>query len=217
MATGEGTARRPGGKRWQDVLGQGQQCLAEAVLAAVAAGRLDRDAYQRWLAVEYALCLISQRALVAIAEWHRPQPAVYSAVLAWAAEIGGHGDLAAIDIRTLDGVAAAPAPQVEAWRQFAESVSGSTRAGEILGAVVLHARLMQGAAGPAISVVRALSFATGVSGSHLLCRSLPGSRADCEARRSLLQAYSATALAVGAQRAAAWHQAALAAAFTSRP
>jgi hypothetical protein len=219
MTAGEearATSRPPRGGRWPDVLDQAQQQLAQAVLAAVAAGHLDRAAYQQWLAIEYALCQVGQRALLAIADWHRAQPVLRAAALEWAAEIGGHADLAATDIRALDGVAAALAPQVEAWRRFVDTASSSTRAGETLGAVVLHACLMRGAARPAIDGVRTLPFAAGVAGSHLLCRSLPGTRPGCEARESLLQAYSATALAVGAHRAAAWHRTALAAAFTTR-
>jgi hypothetical protein len=208
---------RAGGDRWQDVLGQAQRQLARAVLAAVAAGRLGRAAYQQWLAVEYALCRIDQGALSAIAHWHRPQSALHSAALAWAAALGEQADQAANDIRSLDGIASEPLPQLEAWSRFVDAASGSTRAGETLGAVALHACLMQGAAVEAVAVVRSLPFASGTAGGHLLCRSLPGTASAREARESLLQAYSATALAVGAQRAATWHQAALAGAFTTGP
>lgn len=210
------TSRPPRGGRWREVLDQAQQRLAKAVLAAIAAGRLDRGAYQQWLALEYTLCRIDQRALAAIADWHRPQPVLRSAALAWAAEIDEHANLAATAIRALDGIAAVPTPQVEAWRRFVDTASGSARAGETLGAVALHTCLMRGAARSAIAVVRTLPFAAGTAGSHLLCRSLSQAGPACDARESLLQAYSATALAVGAQRAAAWHRSALAAAFTTR-
>lgn len=210
------TSQPSRGGRWPDVLDQAQQRLAQTVLAAVAAGQMDRAAYQQWLAIEYALCQVDQRALLAIADWHRHQPALRSAALEWAAEAGEHAHQAATDIRALDGIAAAPAPQVEAWRRFVDTASTSTRAGETLGAVVLHACLMRGPARSAIAMVRTLSFATGPTGGHLLCRSFSRTGPACDARESLLQAYSATALAVGAHRAAAWHHAALAAAFTTR-
>lgn len=218
MTAGEAmaTPRPPRGGRWPDVLDQAQQHLAQTVFAAVAGGHLDRAAYQQWLAIEYALCQVDQHALLAIADWHRPQPALRLAAREWAAEIGEHAIQAATDIRALDGIAAAPAPQVEAWRRFVDAASTSTRAGETLGAVVLHACLMRGAARSAVALVRTLPFATGITGGHLLCRSLPRDGPAGDARESLLQAYSATALAVGAHRAAAWHRAALAAAFTTR-
>lgn len=215
MATGESmaTARPVRGGRWPEVLEQAQRHLARAVLAAIAGGQLDRRAYQRWLAIEYALCQVDQRALLAIADWHRAQPALHAAALAWAAEAGEHAGLAAADIRSLDGITAAPVPEIEAWRRFVDSACTSTRAGETLGAVVLHAALMRGAAAAAIAMARTLPFATGVAGAHLLCRSLPRDGPESNARAALLQAYSATALAVGAQRAAAWHRAALATAL----
>lgn len=205
------------GGRWADVLDQAQQHLARIVLAAVAAGRVNRASYQQWLSIEYALCQIDQHALLAIADWHRGQPALHAAALEWAAEAGEHASLAAIDIRALDGIAAAPLPQIDAWRRFVDTACTSTRAGETLGAVVLHAGLMRGAARAAIAVVATLPFATGPTGGHLSCRSLPRPGSACDARGSLLQAYSATALAVGAQRAAAWHRSALATAFTTQP
>lgn len=218
MATGEteATPRTVRGGCWPDVLDQAQRRLAQAMLDAIGCGRLDRATYQQWLAIEYALCQVDQRALLAIAEWHRAQPALHAAALAWAAEAGEHARLAAADIRALDGIAAAPVPQVEAWRRFVDSACNSPRAGETLGAVVLHAGLMRGAAGSAIAVVMALPFATDLTGSHLSCRSSSPVGPACDARELLLQAYSATALTVGAQRAAAWHRSALAAVFTTR-
>lgn len=219
MTAGEAVATpRPSrGGRWPDVLDEAQQNLAQTVFAAVAGGYLDRAAYQQWLAVEYALCQADQRALLAIADWHRPQPPLRLAALEWAAESGEYAHQAATDIRALDGIAAAPVPQVEAWLRFVDTASTSTRAGETLGAVVLHACLMRGAAArSAVALVRTLPFAAGITGGYLLRRSLPRDRPAGDARESLLQAYSATALAVGAHRAAAWHRAALAAAFTTR-
>jgi hypothetical protein len=52
-----------------------------------------------------------------------------------------------------------------------------------------------------------MPFAHG--GQYLACRLLGAPDADAQARSALLDAYSAAALAVGAQRAAGWYHAAL--------
>lgn len=205
---------QPATGRWREVLARAQQQLAATVHAAVAAGDLDRGSYQRWLALEHSLCLIGQGALAAIADWHRAEPALRSAALAWATELAWHAKSAAADIRTLDGVTAT-VPQVDSWRQFADSTCGSTRAGELLGVVLLHSRLMHGPASAAVTRAATLPFAT-ASGSHLVQRSQPPGGRCGDARDALLQAWPASALAAGALRAAIWHHAALATIFAPR-
>lgn len=200
-------ARPP--RRWQDVVLVAQQDFAGALAGAIADGRLNRQTYQHWLATESAVCRINALALDAVADWHISQPQLRAAVHAWATMMRDDALAAAADVRAIDGMAAAtPRPLVQ-WQAFLESASRSSRAGEALGAVVLHAGLMRGPMHEAITAVLELPFVPRRGGGYLLQRRQSDVAAVHDGRQALLDAYAAAALATGAQRAADWHCAAL--------
>lgn len=200
---------RPPG-RWQDVVLVAQQGLADVIASASADGRLNRQTYQHWLATESALCRINALALDAIADWHVSLPQLRAAAHAWATATRDDALAAAADVRSIDGMAKTMPSQLGQWQTFLESASRSSRAGEALGAVVLHASLMRGAMCDAITTVLELPFVP-ISGSrYLLQRRRQGVVGGHIRHEALLDAYSAAALASGAQRAADWYCAALA-------
>lgn len=196
-------------RRWQDVVLVAQQDLAAALAGAVADGRLNRQTYQHWLATESAVCRINALALDAVADWHVSQPHLRAAVHAWATTMRDDALVAAADVRAIDGMTAATPPPLVPWQAFLESTSRSSRAGEALGAVVLHAGLMRGPMHKAITAMLALPFVSPRCGGYLLQRRQSDLAAIHDARQALLDAYAAAALATGAQRAADWHRAAL--------
>jgi hypothetical protein len=195
-------------RRWQEGLLRAQQELADALLGGIGDGRLNRASYQHWLATESAVCRINALALDALADWHVSLPQLRATAHAWATTMRDHGLAAAADVRAIDGIAATPPSQFGLWQVFLQSASHGSRAGEALGAVVLHDQLMQGPARDAIAVVAAQPFARG--GRYLLQRAQPAPAAGQRDRDSLLDAYSGAALAVGTLRAATWYRAALA-------
>lgn len=198
-----------GPRHWQDVAEAAQQDLAAVLASAITEGGLDRQTYQHWLAMESAVCRLNALALDAVAEWHVSQPQLRSAVHAWATAMRDDALVAAADVRAIDGIAAATPAELVPWQLFLESASRSSRAGEALGAVMLHARLLRGPMRATIAAIMALPFVPVRGGRYLLQRT----RADAghleQHREALLDGYSATALAAGAQRAAGWHRAAL--------
>ena len=194
-------------RRWQDVVALAQVDVAAVLARAIAQGLLDRDRYQDWLAMESVACRIGALSLDAVACWHGAQPPLRVAAQAWALELREQAQHAARDVRVLDGMAATPPEALGQWRAFASTAGGSQRAGEVLGAMLLHARLFDGPVRAVVGAVRAMPFAHG--GQYLARRLLGGPDGDSQARSDLLDAYSAAALAVGAQRAAGWYHAAL--------
>lgn len=222
MQTGVGERRdasstvRAGG-HWQDVALRAQQELAGALAHAIAGNRLDRQAYQHWLATESAICRINALALDALADWHVSLPQLRAAAHAWATETRDDALVAAADVRAIDGMAAALPSQLGPWQVFLESASRSSRAGEALGAVVLHAKLMRGPMRDAIAVVTGLPFVPIRGSRYLLQRGQPESAARQQDRDALLDAYSGAALAAGAQRAAGWYRDALATVLSAAP
>ncbi len=107
-------------------------------------------------------------------------------------------------VRVLDGMANAPPSALMRWHAFVDEAAGSQRAGEVLGAVLLHIWLTEGPARGA-AAMGSLPF---VARGHYLQRRL---RADPDdgGHAELLDAYAASALAVGARRAANWYRASL--------
>lgn len=197
----------PPSRRWQDVVEAAQQALAASLAGALRHGGLDRSSYQHWLATESAICRIHAVALEALADWHVSSPSLRATAHAWATRIRDDALAAAADVRAIDGMAPALPVEIGRWQAFMETASGSSRAGEALGAVVLHARLMHGQASAPLTTVAELPFITLQGRRYLLRRAQgPGGTPGCDA---LLQAYSGSALAAGAQRAAAWYGAAM--------
>lgn len=202
---------------WQEVILACQHELAEAVIRSIDAGGLDRAGYLYWLATESALCRLGATALEAVSAWHATQPPLRAAALAWAGTLHIHARAAAADVRRIDVIAPALPPQIGPWQAFLQSTCGSARAGEALGAVVLHARLMRGPVRGAIAAVAGLPFAGDPGCGYLLQRSQPEHDFDYRQQAALLDAYSAAALAAGARRAADWYRALLDAVLTSSP
>ncbi len=194
-------------RRWQDVVELCQVDIAEALTREIGAGRFDRACYQNWLAMESVACRIGALSLDAVAEWHGAQPALQATARLWACDLREDAQVAARDVRVLDGMAASPPPPLAQWHAFANAAGASQRAGEALGAVLLHSCLFDGAMRPAVATLGLLPF---TRGSHYLQRRLQSAYARDPECAALLDAYAATALAVGAQRAAGWYRDALA-------
>lgn len=215
---GIGTQRNSDAKRWPDLLREAQRDIAERLAHAVAGGGFAPQAYADWLMGEAAIAVLCAEAMDALAGWHGSEPGLRATAQDWGAELRELAWLAAADMRTADtrtagGAAAAPPPLLEEWRVFLAGASGSQRAGEALGAIALHVRLLPGEADGALAALLAMPFARGTS-QYLARRRRPESVAARTARDRLLDAYASAALAAGAQRAAAWHRAAIAIAQT---
>ena len=196
-------------RHWQDVAQGAQQDLAEALASAARGGRLNRQTYQHWLAMESAVCRLNALALDAVAEWHVSQPHLRSVVHAWATAMRDDALLAAADVRAIDGMAGATPQPLVPWQGFLEAACRSSRVGEALGAVVLHATLLRGPVRSMIPAITQLPFVPPRGSRYLVQRTHAHARPITQEREALIDGYSATALAVGAQRAAAWHRAAL--------
>ncbi len=216
MQTGSGQsgnqmpAEGRSGKRWQDVVLAAQQDLADTLADAIGDGRLDRHTYQHWLATESAICRLNALALDAVADWHVSLPQLRAVAHAWATTTRDDALVAAADVRGFDGMAPALPPQLAPWQAFLESAARSSRAGEALGAVVLHGELMRGPMRHATASVMEQRFLPIRGSRYLLLRGQQPTAAEQREREALLDAYSGTALAAGAMRAAAWHRDALA-------
>lgn len=195
------------GRCWQDVVLAAQLDLADDLARAIGEGRLHRASYQHWLATESALCGLDALALDALSAWHGPQPTLRAAAQGWATAMRGDALAATADIGKIDAVTVALPQPLGSWQAFVASACASARAGEALGAVVLHARLLHGPMREAIAAVVALPFVAGHAGSYLLQRGQPDTGPQQQRREALLDAYSAAALAAGAQRAADWYRA----------
>jgi len=197
-------------RRWQDVVELAQAETAGVLLRALALGRFDRVRYQNWLAMESVLCRIGALSLDAVASWHGSRPALQQTVADWAARLREDAHAASHDIRLLDGMAQASPRALAEWHAFASAAGSSQRAGEVLGAVLLHERLSRGPMEAVLATVATLPF--GIGGQYLKRRLRAAAAGDagppgCDA---LLDAYAAASLALGAQRGASWHAAALA-------
>jgi hypothetical protein len=202
-----GTGEERHARRWEDVAQLAQQDLARQLSRRLGAGAFDRHRYQNWLAMESATCRICALSLDAVAGWHGSQPELQATATAWAGELRDLAHAAARDVRVLDGMASAPPPALARWHAFVDEAAGSQRAGEVLGAVLLHTWLTEGPARAAVAAMGSLPFvARGVD--HYLRRRLRA-HPDGGGRAGLLDAYAASALTVGAQRAANWYRAAL--------
>lgn len=227
-----GTGERDGagsalpGRCWQDVVLAAQRELVGTLEHAIAQGRLTTDPYRSWLALEASLCSINANALDRVAAWHGAQPGLQAHAHAWAAAIRNAAACAATEATCRTRRLATPAggasrdatptgmparhrsaAQIQAWREFMAVAVPSVRAGEALGAVALHAHLMRGPMREAIGTIVALPWVAGIGCSYLLERRAPDTPAPGD--YALLDAYAASALAVGAQRAMGWYRAAL--------
>jgi hypothetical protein len=202
---------------WTQMAAYAQQVLAGALAAAIADERLDRERYQHWMAMESAACRIGALVLDRLADWHGGQPQLRSTALGWATSLREDALAAAADMRALDGCATSPPEMLARWHAYADAACRSPRAGAALGTVLLHSHLARGAARDAVDLVLELPYLATRGRSWLLRRrEEPSARVACE-RQELMDAWSAAALAAGAQRAAAWHRDALHLVLTSMP
>lgn len=194
---------RTGARRWEDVLRPAQRIAAERFAQAGGPDGFGPQAYLDWLMVEAAVAVLCAGAMDDLAAWHGSEPGLRGTAQAWAVELRGMARLAAADLRAIGGVVSPPPPLVEEWRVFLEDASGSQRAGEALGAIALHSRLLPGRAGPALSALLGLPVAR--AAPHYLARR-GHAEADAVrvARDGLLDAYAGAALVAGAQRASTW-------------
>lgn len=195
---------------WPQVVATAQSSLACALAEAIAARRLDRQRYQHWLAMECVLARTGAGVLERLGAWHGGEPPLRDTALAWATSLHGDAAAAAADVRELGGIAPPPPAALAHWHLYAEAACGSQRAGEALGTALLHAQLLEGAGRDVVELVLELPFlATG--GQRWLKRRSSAAPDDRHGdRHALIDAWSATALAAGAQRAADWHREALA-------
>lgn len=204
----EADARRQ--PAWRQVVASAQSSLARALAEAIAARRLDRQRYQHWLAMEFLLARTGAGVLERLGAWHGGEPPLRATALAWATSLHDDASAAAADVRELGGIAPPPPAALAHWHLYAESAGRSQRAGEALGTVLLHAQLLEGTGRDIVELVLELPFlATG--GQRWLRRRssvVPDPREGD--RQALIDAWSAAALAAGAQRAADWHREALA-------
>ncbi|KQY54732.1 hypothetical protein [Lysobacter sp. Root494] len=196
-------------RRWQDVIALAQVGIAETLARAIAQGTLTRNCYQDWLAMESVACRIGALSLDAVAGWHVSQPALRATALAWALELREHAQFAARDVRVIDGMAGAPPPTMAQWHAFVCAAAASQRAGEALGSVLLHGHLFAGPMRAVTATILEMPFSRG--GRYLAASLLRAAQPATarEEREALCNAYSTSALAVGAQRAAGWYRAAL--------
>lgn len=214
------------GRCWQDVVLAAQRELAETLDRAIGQGRLTTDPYRGWLALESSLCSINADALDRAAAWHGAQPALQAHAHAWAAGLRNDAALAATEAAShrdqvgtpADGASLDAAPsemptqhraaaEIQQWREFMALAVPSARAGEALGVVALHARLMRGPMREAVGTVAALPWVAGIGCRYLLQRREPDATTSND--HTLLDAYAASALTVGAQRATGWYRAAM--------
>jgi hypothetical protein len=214
------------GRCWQDVVLAAQRELAETIGRAIGQGRLTTDPYRSWLALEASLCSINANALDRAAAWHGAQPALQTHAHAWAAAIRNDAALAATEATSrsrrlempTDGAALHATPsglparhraaaEIQQWLEFMALAVPSARAGEALGAVALHARLMRGPMREAIGGIAVLPWVAGIGCRYLLQRREPDVTPPDD--HALLDAYAASALTVGAQRAVGWYRAAM--------
>lgn len=207
---GEPAAPARGHPSWQDVAAQAQAGMAGTLVRAIGEGRLDRHRYQHWLAMESALCRIDALVLDRLADWHATQPQLRATALGWATQLRDEALAAAADVRALDGLAAPPPLQLSRWHAYVEDACRSPRAGEALGTVLLHASLCRDAARDSVLLTLELPFLAQRGRAWLQRRCEPGPARHAQSSADLLAAWPASALAAGAQRAAAWHRDALA-------
>lgn len=194
-------------RRWQEVIQLAQVDLAEALARRVGAGRFDRSCSRAWLALESVACRIGALSLDAVARWHGTQPDLQATAGDWARDLRDDAQAAMDDIHALDGSAGAPPSVLGEWHAFAVVAADSQRAGEVLGATLLHAGLIGGP----MRVIAATLATLPCGGSHYLARRLqPDRTRDAAGRALLVDVYAAPSLSVGAQRAAVWYRAALA-------
>lgn len=214
MSASVGTQRREQnvgsrpGPRWQDVVLSAQLDLADALVPAIGEGRLNPHSYRDWLATESALCQLNALAMDELSRWHGAQPTLRSAALGWAMDLRADALAADADMQRIGGRPTPLPTQLGAWQSFLQSTCVSARAGEALGVVVLHARLMRGPMREPIAAIAELPFVVGGSCSYLLQRRQPDIDPEHQGREALIDAYAAAALAAGAKRAADWYRAA---------
>ena len=205
--SGSNQRRQPA---WPQVVAAAQSSLADALAEAISARLLDRQRYQHWLAMEFELARIGAGVLERLAGWHGGEPALHATALAWAASLRDDARAAAADVRELDGIAPPLPGPVAHWHLYADAASRSQRAGEALGTVLLHAQLLEAPERGIVELVLELPFLALGGNSWLRRRNSVVATGRMGDRQALVDAWSATALAAGAQRAADWHREALA-------
>jgi len=195
---------------WPQVLASAQSALADALADAIAERRLDRQRYQHWLAMEFALARIGAGVLERLGAWHGGEPSLRATALEWATALRDDARAAAADVRALDGIAPPPPAALAHWHVYAEAACRSQRAGEALGTVLLHAQLLEDREHGIVELLLELPFLATEGHRWLKRRGRAAPTSDAGNRQALINAWSASALAAGAQRAADWHRDALA-------
>lgn len=209
MFEGIARQRNRGSQRWPDLLRQAQRSTAERLQRTVDGGKFGRQDYLDWLMGQAAIAVLCAETMDDLAGWHGSEPGLRGAAQAWAIELRDLARLAAADMRAAGGVASPPLVLLEEWRAFLAGAGASQRAGEALGAIALHSRLLPGRADAALAALLAMPFARTAS-QYLARRRQAEIDAVRIARDRLLDAYAGAALVVGAQRAATWSLDALA-------
>lgn len=194
-------------RQWQDAVALAQVAVAEMLVRRIGTGRFDGTTYRRWLAMESLACRIGALSLDAVSEWHGAHSALRTTSMAWAMDLRDLAQASACDMRALGGDIHPPPDELACWHAFVAATAGSQRAGEALGAVLLHSRLADGPVRAVMATLAEMPFARPHAGRYLELRLGAGSPAD---RAQLLDAYSASALSVGAQRVATLYCSALA-------
>jgi hypothetical protein len=198
-----GAQRTSGTRPWPDVLLRAQRAIALELEQAAAPAGLSREAYFDWLCGEAAIAVLCADAMDVLSAWHVNDARARSTAQAWAGGLRELARLAAADLRVLGARMPSTCPLPEAWSGFLAGASGSQRAGEALGAIALYSRVLPGRAAAALDAMAAAPFARAAS-RYLARRRRGESDAERAQRDELLGAYAATAIAAGAQRAAAW-------------
>lgn len=203
MFKATGTQRANGARPWPDVLLRAQRAVATELEQAAGPAGFDRAAYLDWLSGEAAIAVLCADAMDVLSAWHANAAVARATAQAWAAGLRELARLAAADLRTMDAGGASPSPLIEAWSGFLVGASGSQRAGEALGAIALHSRVLPGRAEAALDAMAAAPFARSASRYVAQRRQAEGAAVRAQ-RDDLLGAYAAIAIAAGAQRAAIW-------------
>lgn len=198
-----GAQRANGTRPWPDVLLRAQRAIALELEQAARPGGFGREAYFDWLCGEAAIAVLCADAMDVLSAWHVNDARARSTAQAWAGGLRELARLAAADLRVMEAGSSTPTPLLEAWSGFLADASGSQRAGEALGAIALHSRVLPGRGAAALDAMAAAPFVRAAS-RYLARRRRGESDAERAQRDELLGAYAATAIAAGAQRAAAW-------------
>jgi hypothetical protein len=154
--------------------------IADALSAAIAAGRLGPRTYLRWIAGERVLCQAGALALESMAD--RLPGGLDPWMTAAEGRLRDQAAMAGADVRRTMGMAPAPSlPALEHWQDYYE-LHARHRPGRVLGAIALHDAAMGGPARDALAAVLELPFLAIRGATYLLHRRLHAESADAGAQ-----------------------------------